>query len=282
MILKRFVAVFALIVSVVAASAAQAGVYGSALLNITNARVERFDTLTSTWVAALASDLQVTAIGTTAVNDVTLGATNVLIGAAGFDALQAAINPVEAENFMGFHGQFNADYVRADTNGGGILVGGTAAASTVAEAFTVGTLAASLGNTAGTATVRVRVNRAGSYRLAFTADAKMIAESDGSAIGGSEIQFSAQINGGLGNLVNFAPVALNQTLSNGASPALTYTLASTNFASAGASLAQGQLYSFTIQQASIASVTVPEPTSIAVFGLLGVGALVVARRNRKS
>ena len=113
----------------------------------------------------------------------------------------------------------------------------------------------------------------GDYRIAFEAGFSMQTIGDGTG----SVGMSITVNG-VNPPIAYQPLALNpQSISGNSS----VTLSNTFFATPVTSISQYSFVTFNITQFStVGTAVVPEPSSIAIFGLMSVGSLAAWRRRR--
>lgn len=170
-------------------------------------------------------------------------------------------------------------------NGATLISTGGVRSSTLAEVNALGAISgAAFGNVGGTSIFEVEIFQGGVYRLAFDADLKMQSTVDGYATN----TFRVQVNQSPSTFpppdpppsINYADSALNRSISGN-----NLVNVSTSFLSPEFTLEDwmsgASNVTFNITQTSIAGATViPEPSSMAIFGLMSVGSLVAWRRRR--
>jgi hypothetical protein len=254
-----------------------AGAYGSSILTTQNVRLQYFNG--TNWVNATTTQATVAITSIFSETTATLGPDTVTSGiVSGLNAPQSytgtAFPPVEGSSLpLSGLGMSNTDsFALGDTFGtGSTIIGGSIATSTLAEVSTLSLDGYANGNVGGSSTFKVNIGQAGSYRLAFDASLTMQTTAGGTATS----QLSVSITGGLPP-ISFYPAALNQSIS-GNSNVNTGTL---SYFTDATVLSTG-FRNFTIEQISTVSASVvPEPSSIAIFGLMSVGSLAAWRRRR--
>ena len=282
--MKKLIALVALMAVSCCTSAAHAAAFGSSILSITGAHIEKYDAGTMTWANATSSDItfnplfQIITSETSAFLEPALTAGSGLL--PGFNAPQAFVSPTlvgPAENsFVSFGNPLADSYARGDTNGSGtnlISVGGVNT-DAIAEVSSINSLGGtSSGNVLGGGIFTVNVLKAGDYRISFTGTVSLNTTSDGTNFGVATSGYRVQVNGGDLAFINDSNANLNKTISGNASyyySGLIQSVATT--------LAVGNAV-YSINQLNTASVMVPEPASLAIFGLLGIGALATRRRK---
>ena len=276
--MKRFLA--AIVATVLLSAPVYAGAFGSALLKIDGAHIEKLSG--AVWVDATAADIFIIASGTTTQSNANLEpALTASSGAvAGFDAPQSFVSPslaAPAENTFASFGNPLADsYARGDTGGSGtslIAAGGVSTVS-IAEVSSVTSLGgSSLGETVGAGLFQVIVLTGGTYRIAFDAMVDLETTSDGTLSGKAVSDFRIQLNGGNLAFINNADANVNKTITGND----TYSFAG-SLESNGVALAANSLNAFSIKHTTSALVAVPEPTSLVGFGLLLGCGLAYRRR----
>jgi hypothetical protein len=256
-----------------------AGAYGSSILTTQNVRLQYFNG--TNWVSATTT--QATVVGTflNSETTATLGPTTVTSGiVSGLNAPQSytgtAFPPVEGSSVpLSGLGMSNTDsFALGDTFGtGSTIIGGSIATSTLAEVSTLSLDGYANGNVGGSSTFKVNIGQTGSYRLAFDASLTMQTTTGGTA----SSQVGVQINGGV-PFITYEPAALNQSIS-GNSNVNTGTL---SYFTDATVLGTGFTYFTITQNSTVSASVVPEPSSIAIFGLMSVGSLAAWRRRRAS
>ncbi|MFN9712222.1 MAG: PEP-CTERM sorting domain-containing protein [Planctomycetota bacterium] len=255
-----------------------AGAYGSSILTTQNVRLQYFNG--TNWVNATTTQATVASTSIFSETTATLGPNTVTSGiVSGLNAAQSytgtAFPPLEGSSVpLSAVGMSNTDsFALGDTFGtGSTIIGGSISASTLAEVNTLSLDGYANGNVGGSSTFRVNIGQAGSYRLAFDASLTMQTTEGGTATS----QLSVSITGGTGGDYPYFAPDMNRTISGNSSVStgtLSYftdaTVLSTGFRN------------FTIEQNSTVSASViPEPSSIAIFGLMSVGSLAAWRRRR--
>ncbi len=229
--MKKFAGLIALlVVTTLTTASAQAAAYGSSILLITGAKLQKqlgngtwVDATVSTGVAAnRLGDLTVTSNSVTSDAFASFnGVDDSNTGVPGFDAPQAFVSsPLLAapgENTFSAVGglpAFASGFARADTNGGGQLLipkipVGTpvvnptpASVSTIAELKSINNFVGSaFGNVGGQTQFSVRVNTVANYRMIFNATIDLKATGNGFA----EASYSIKVNGPPKHLIIFQP-----------------------------------------------------------------------------
>jgi len=279
--MKTFVFLFTLFAAFVGnAIEVQAAAYGSSILNVSNVRLQYLSG--STWVDATSA--QATLAGSTifSQSSATLGGLSSSSGLTlGLNAPQSFVSPTMAAPgepasapLVGLGASATNSYALGDTLGtGSTIIGGSIASSTLAELNALGAVSGyANGNVGGTSIFTVNVNQAGSYRVAYTASLGMQTTGDGY----SNSEFRVQINQGVVS-INEAVAALNRNISG----VNTVNVATQGFFTAAANLSTGTITTFTItQNSTVGANVVPEPSSMAIFGLMSAGSLLAWRRRR--
>ena len=254
-----------------------AGAYGSSILTTQNVRLQYYNTSTSSWVNATATQASVLTTSLLSESTATLGATTMTSGATpGLNAAQSFVSPtlfppVEGNSLpLTGLGMSNTDsFAFGDTFGTGTtIVGGSIATSTLAEVNTLSLDGYANGNVGGTSMFQVNIGQAGMYRMAFDASLTMQTTMGGTASSKLMVTIAgdAQVGASL----------LNQTIS-GDSSVSTGTL---SFFTPGITVGTGFTTFGINQQTTVNASVVPEPSSIAIFGLMSVGSLAAWRRRR--
>ncbi len=318
--MKKLVSLFAFCAVVAISSFAQAGVMGHAILDISNLKLTilsgpgttpRTATGSIQNLAAPIADISVSSVTTDATNTSSLTGFANGLATGGFSAQRSfLLNGVPTINGpfdagAAVSGNLLGDYTRSDSSFGGSWVDFStdpylnsvvtgASANTTAD-FSVGT-AGLLGSAATSVTnnssLKFSVSQDVTARLDWTGVVDLLLSDSGTPpnfLTKATTSFSLAItqtsNGqgvALGNVtadlnrsIQLPPGTSPKSSNNGPNPVAYQTNVFTLVAGASYTLSINQTSSIEISQ-------VPEPASCAVFGLLGVGALVVARRNRKS
>lgn len=257
-----------------------AAAFGSSIMNTTNVRLQYFNG--TSWVNATSTQATLVVSAITSQSSATLGSTTQASGLVpSWNAPQSFVTstgmavPVEGGGvpLTGIGPSGTDSFARGDTQGTGTsIIGGSVSTATLAELNDLaGVSGLANGNVGGTSIFTVNVNQAGQYRLAFTGDLAMST----SGIGEASNEFRVQINQGMVS-IDYAPTQLNQSISG----TNTVTV-SQNFFSPTVTLQAGPIATFTLTQNSTASAEViPEPSSIAIFGLMSAGSLMAWRRRR--
>ncbi len=168
----------------------------------------------------------------------------------------------------------SGSFAIGDTNGSGTtVIGGSLSTSTLAELNTLGALSgAANGNVGGSTTFQVRSLQGGQYRLAFDANLSMRTTGDGTA----SSEFEVEINPGNVVFDYTTDGELNRSISGNATVNVTR-----NFFTNAATLAVGAISFFTVtQNSTVGTAVVPEPSSMAIFGLMSLGSILAWRRRR--
>ena len=268
-----------------------AGAFGSSILNVSNLRLQYKSGVVDgvdVWENATNSQASVSSTFNSQ-SSATLGA---LSDASGFtfgnNARQSFVSPTMTaplEQTMlpltGLGPSGLNSFARGDTLGSGstIVSGGTVSMSTLAELNTLDPVSGlAIGNLSNTNTFLVSVTQGGEYRLAFTATLAMQTSGDGFASNSISIDGQQSQSGG-GNV--FLPPSDFSSLNRSINGTSTVS-ESGNFFSAAMTLQGGRIATFTVSQNSEAGANnvVPEPSSIAIFGLMSVGSLAAWRRRR--
>lgn len=282
--MRSLLFVFALCAAFVnTTSQGRAAAFGSSIMNATNVRLQFFNG--TSWVNATTTQATLTASVITSQSSATLGGTTQASGIVNgsWNAPQSFVTstgmsiPAEggALPLTAIGPSPTNSFARGDTQGTGTtIIGGSIGTATLAELNDLaGVSGLANGNVGGTSIFTVNINQAGQYRLAFTGNLAM----QTTGIGQASNEFRVQINQGAVS-IDYAPTQLNQSISGG-----NLVNVSTDFVSTTATLAAGPFTTFTITQNSTVSASViPEPSSIAIFGLMSAGSLVAWRRRRAS
>jgi len=284
--MRLFLVVLALGASLMGVtSQASAAAFGSSILNTSNLRLQYFSG--GNWVDATTA--QATVFNTTILSQstATLGGSSQTSGiVVGLNAPQSFVSPnfslpanqgsapLVSYTNPGMGLNSSGSFAIGDTNGSGTtVIGGSLSSSTLAELNTLGALSgAANGNVGGTSVFQVNVSQSGQYRLAFDAGLRMQTSADGTA----DSEFRIQINQGLIS-INEAAADLNRSISGNAS----VNVGPQSFFTAAASLVGGGIATFTItQNSTVGAAVVPEPSSMAIFGLMSAGSFLAWRRRR--
>ncbi len=272
-------------------SQASAAAYGSSIMNISNLRLQYWNG--SIWANATETQASVSSTFTSQ-SSATLGPLQQSSGLRfNFNAPQSFVSPTQVAPsqqtvlpLAGFGPSTPYSFARGDTLGSGsTIVDGTVSTSTLAELNSLGSVSGEAnGNLVNTNTFAVYVNDEGQYRLGFTANLAMQTSGDGYAANSFGITaIQSQTNGSTVGLPT-DDAEWNQTLER-----LNRTLnvpgtvsESGDFFTAAVTLQSGPIAVFTVSQNSTAGANnvVPEPSSIAIFGLMSVGSLAALRRRR--
>jgi hypothetical protein len=138
------------------------------------------------------------------------------------------------------------------------------------------------GNVGGTSIFEVQVSQTGQYRVAFDANLAMQSTGDGFANNSFRVQVNQSLSSGSTSSISYADSALNRSISGSGVVTVTNTFTSPQVMLEAWDTGASNV-TFTITQASIAGVAaIPEPSSIAIFGLMSVGSLAAWRRRRAS
>jgi hypothetical protein len=182
--------------------------------------------------------------------------------------------PFSTEDNFGSNSMLQS-YTIGDTKGAGNLVDGLTMSTLADVNATGGQAGSSSGNIAFGGSFRVGVT--GTYRLLIEAAGTLIT----SPMGTAGFAFGANINStGIGTplLSSLTPAMLNQVILGGNS----ISFAEKKFESTSFDLVENTTYSFNINQGSTASISsVPEPTSMAVIGILGAIGFASRRIGRQ-
>ncbi len=263
----------------------RAAAFGSSIMNASNVRLQYFNG--TTWVDA--SNTQATLFGSvvTSQSTATLGALSQSSGlVTGLNAPQSFVSPSIAAPpeqgslpLTGLGPSGVNSFARGDTFGTGTtIIGGSLSTATLAELNAVGADAGlANGNVGGTSIFQVNVAQGGQYRLAFDGSLAMQATGDGFADNSFRVQVNQSQSGGAVS-IDYADPSLNRSLNGSGTVNV-----STSFFSPSVVLQAGPIATFTITQNSTAGATViPEPSSIAIFGLMSLGSLAAWRRRRSA
>jgi hypothetical protein len=258
-----------------------AAAFGSSIMNATNVRLQYFNG--TSWVNATTTQATLAASLITSQSSATLGATTQTSGliSGSWNAPQSFVTStgmsVPAEGgtlpLTAIGPSVTDSFARGDTQGSGTsIIGGSIGTATLAELNDLsGVSGFANGNVGGTSIFTVNVNQAGQYRLAFTGNLAM----QSTGIGQASNEFRVQINQGAVS-IDYAPTELNRSISGTNSVNV-----SQGFVSTVANLSVGSLTTFTItQNSTVSAEVVPEPSSIAIFGLMSAGSLMAWRRRR--
>lgn len=261
------------------ASAADAGVYGSTLLEVTGIKIQR-------------NGADVTLASFLTFDDDTDASTDAQIGATfdfnydvpGLNAPQSLVGTSgTGEDDFGQAVPTGTTFARSDTAGSGSLITGTDV-STIAE---IQVLTPELGNAtgdvSGNISVRIVPSASGLYTIAYSGTISMIAEANAPPAGIGVMvnsEFRVQLNGG-GVSINDLNTDLSQQFSVTGGTPFSYTNSVTNYVTPGANLVAGQEYILTIkQQSDVELFTVPEPGTAASIILL-IGTTGFVRRRKR-
>lgn len=262
---------------------AWAAAFGSSIMNASNVRLQYFNG--TTWVNTTTTQATLFGSVVTSQSTATLGVLSQTSGlVSGLDAPQSFVSPTLAPPIeqssvplTGAGPSSLNSFARGDTFGTGTtIIGGSLATSTLAELNALGADSGlANGNVGGTSIFQVNVSQAGSYRLAFDGNLAMQTSGDGFATNSFRVQVNQSQTGGSVS-IDYADAALNRSV-NGANS----VNVSSSFFSPSVTLEAGPIATFTITQNSTAGATViPEPSSIAIFGLMSLGSLAAWRRRR--
>lgn len=285
--MRLFLFVLALCASLMGVtSQASAAAFGSSILNVSNLRLQYFTG--GNWVNASTS--QATVFGAPSIvsqSSATLGVNTQATGLVmGLNAPRSFVSPdfslpadqgsvpLQSYTNAGMGLNTSGSFAIGDTNGSGTtVINGSLSSSTLAELNILGALTgAANGNVGGTTVFQVNISQGGQYRLAFDAGLRMQTTGDGMA----DSEFRVQINQGLVS-INEADANLNRSISGNAA----VNVATQSFFTGVANLTAGPIALFTItQNSTVGASVVPEPSSIAIFGLMSVGSLAAWRRRR--
>ena len=267
-----------------------AGAYGSSIMNTSNLRLQYFNG--SSWVNATSSQATIMNTTITSRSSATLGAfTKTSGGTLGFNAAQSFVSPTlfppieQNSALVGLGASPTDSFAFGDTwgvNGATLISTGGISSSTLAEVSAIPPLTGSaFGNVGGTSIFEVQVSQTGQYRVAFDANLAMQSTGDGYATNSFRVQVSQALSDGSNSSINYADAALNRPISGSNVVNVTNTFTSPQVMleawDTGASIV-----TFSITQSSTAGVAsvVPEPSSMAIFGLMSVGSLAAWRRRR--
>lgn len=284
--MRLFLFVLALCASLMGVtSQASAAAFGSSILNVSNLRLQYKSGVV--WVNATSAQATIDFAFVSSQSSASLGVNSQASGlVTGLNAPRSFVSPdfllpadqgsvpLQSYTNPGMGLNTSGSFAIGDTNGSGTtVIGGSLSSSTLAELNTLGALTgAANGNVGGTTQFRVDVSQAGEYRLAFDAGLTMQTTGDGTAYS----EFRVQINQGSVS-INEANANLNRSISGNA----TVNVATQSFFTGVANLAAGPFAFFTItQNSTVGASVVPEPSSIAIFGLMSVGSLAALRRRR--
>jgi hypothetical protein len=263
-----------------------AGAFGSSILNVSNLRLQ-YEQSPGNWVNATATQATVTFKTLESTSTATLGsfmqsntqpnlnAAMSFLSPSFFPPVEQVGVPLQSYTNLGMGLNTSGDFAIADTNGvGDTIVGGSISVSTLAEANALSSeTAEALGDLNAFNRFKVATSQSGNYRIIFDANLSMQTTGDGVA----DVDFSVVVNGGSPPIA-YAPSELNQTISGNS----VVNMATTFFKTPSTFLLAGQITTFDIIQTSStsASSVIPEPSSIAIFGLMSVGSLAAWRRRR--
>lgn len=254
-----------------------AGAYGSSILTTQNVRLQYFNG--TNWVNATTTQATVSWTNISSETTATLGVTTVASGVvSGLNAAQSytgtAFPPLEGSSVpLSAVGMSNTDsFALGDTFGtGSTIIGGSISASTLAEVNTLSLDGYANGNVGGSSQFKVNIGQTGSYRLAFDASLSMQTTTGGTATS----ELTVQINGGLPP-ITYQPAALNRTISGNTN----VNLGTLSYFTDATVLGTGFTFFTITQNSTVSASVVPEPSSIAIFGLMSVGSLAAWRRRR--
>ncbi len=272
-----------------------AGAFGSSIMNVSNLRLQYYRNDLNDWVNAtdgpdgqgFISSRSLESFSTATLGAVTqrsnslvnLNAAMSFVGPSFTTPFtQQAAVPLQSYTNPGMGLNRSADFAVADTNGSDVSVDiispGGISVSTLAELNTLGPVTAmAQGDLSATNKFRFTSAVAGEFRIAFDASFAMETTGDGTA----SVSFSVTGNRP-GNTMVYTPAALNPTEISGNS---SLTLGNTFFTSGSLFVGSNQTATFDIAQLSrVGASVVPEPSSIAIFGLMSVGSLAALRRRR--
>jgi hypothetical protein len=284
--MRLFLVGLALCASLIGVSSqVSAAAFGSSILNSSNLRLQYLSG--GSWVNATTT--QATVFNTTILSQssATLGGSSTSSGIVlGLDAPQSFVSsdfglpanqgsaPLVSYTNPGMGLNTSGSFAIGDTNGSGTtVIGGSLSSSTLAELNTLGALTGTAnGNVGGTSIFQVVVNQSGQYRLAYDAGLNMQTSGEGTA----ESEFRVQINQGLVSIDSADPL-LNTSISGNT----TLSFGPQNFFTSTAALTGGGIATFTItQNSTVGAAVIPEPSSMAIFGLMSVGSFLAWRRRR--
>ena len=285
--MRLFLFVLALCASLMGVtSQASAAAFGSSIMNVSNLRLQYLSG--STWVDATSTQATVSSTFTSQTS-ATLGPLSQTSGLTfSYNAPQSFVSPTQAAPpqqtllpLTGLGSSTSYSFARGDTFGSGsTIVDGTVSTSTLAELNSLGTVTGEAnGNLVNTNTFVVSVVEAAQYRLAFTASLAM--QTSGGGYAANSFGITGQQSPTTGPAVYLPPSdlsSLNRSI-NGVST----VNESGNFFSAAMTLQAGPITVFTVTQnstAGAAAAVVPEPSSMAIFGLMSAGSFLAWRRRR--
>ena len=267
-----------------------AGAFGSSILNVSNLRLQ-YSSDGTNWSNATTDQGVISSRTLESYSTATLGGVTQSNFQPNLNAAMSFVGPsfappptqqltvpLQSYTSLGMGLNRSADFAVADTNGSDVSVDiispGGISVSTLAELNTLGSVTAmAQGDLSATNKFRFTSGVAGQFRIAFDASFAMETTGDGTA----SVSFSVTGNSP-GNTMVYTPAALNPTEISGNS---SLTLGNTFFTSGSLFVGLNQTASFDIAQLSrVGASVVPEPSSIAIFGLMSVGSLAAWRRRR--
>lgn len=260
-----------------------AGAFSSSIFNTSNLRLQYHDG--TIWVDASSSQATVFNTVITSESTATLGSTTVVSGiVSGSNAPQAFVSstlfpPDEQMTIplVSLGASSTDSYSIGDVYGiGSSLIGNGVSTAALAEVNALGTTGFASGNVGGESIFQLNIHQTGQYRLAFNVALEM------QAVGRSSFatsEFRVRISQG-GNTFNDAIGDLNRNI-DGSFSGQYYVYDYRSFVTGPANLMAGSVASFAVTQNTTAGV-VPEPSSLAVFGLMSIGSVVAWRRRRAS
>ncbi|MCY2973053.1 MAG: PEP-CTERM sorting domain-containing protein [Planctomycetota bacterium] len=294
--MKLFLTVLALCASLMGVtSQASAAAFGSSIMNTSNLRLQYFNG--SSWVDATSAQATIVDTAVTSRSSATLGGTNFTSGrTTGLNAVQSFVSststpPTEQTSALVGLGQSpTSSFAYGDTwgnNGSTLISAGGIASSTLAEVNALPPLSGTaFGNINNTSIFEVRVSQGGQYQLAFTANLSMQAVDGGYAtnsfgVGVSQSQIGGTVSLPTDNAAwNASLASLNRSISGSSNWSVSTSFFSPVFTLASWDTGASDV-TFNITQASTAgTAVVPEPSSMAIFGLMSAGSILAWRRRR--
>ncbi len=284
--MRLFVIALALCASLMnVTSQASAAAFGSSIMNTSNLRLQYFNG--SSWVNATNAQGAVFGSAVTSQSSATLGTLNQASGLLpGLNATQSFVSPTitapleqSVLPLTGLGPSTLNSFARGDTFGSGnTIIGGSLSTSTLAELNSLGTVTGlATGNLSNVSIFTVNIAQFGEYRLAFDANLAMQTTGDGFATNSFGVSVSQSQTTGNTVSKDDNDASLNRSI-NGSST----VNVSSSFFSTAVSLEAGQLATFKITQNTTAGANnvVPEPSSMAIFGLMSAGSFLAWRRRR--